>query len=753
MLPDDLRWPITKIGEGLSCLVQACRWTAAGADTSATEMHLNHEARLDEWVDRCAQEYSLEAEPVRFLFGETEVMLRSAAPALLRMPTSLAQSTDGFLVLLRSRRHWVELIAPDRSIRRLSHATVHDLLWQESTSTQAAKLQSFLTQSGVHKAQSRMQRILLGEMLGTSVHCRGWLLRLPPGAPLGRRVQAARVPRTIALLLGSYVVQLLLTLLAWWLIGRSALTGEFTWSGLGAWVLVLLSTIPLQQLIFTMQRQLVVRMGEIFKTRLLAGVLRLEPEEIRHQGAGHFLGHVLAADAVEQLVLAGGLVTVFSVLQLGGALLILALAVGNWLAAVLLMGVVLLMVGLGWRYAITRTAYADSQNGMTNALLERMVGHRTRLIQEDPNQWHVIEDKELERNLRLQIRADWSETMLAALPRGWMLLGLGAFLYTLVLQPATPAQLALTLGGILLAYQAFTSLVTGSRSMIQVQRAWKEIEYLFTAASRPVEPGLLGEFRRWLRLAAGQAVQPVGAAYSAPVEARSSVVAEPNASQSDAKMVRRLPSHELLRPQPAPLLKAEALQFRFRVDLQRVLDGCTLHIESGQRILLTGASGSGKSTLATLLAGLRRPEAGSLTLSGSDQRSIGADVWRRRVVLVPQFHENFVFTGSLAFNLLMGRRWPPTAADLLEAEEICRELGLGNLIERMPAGLEQVVGESGWRLSHGERSRIFIARALLQRPELLILDESFGALDVESLRTVLGCVVRRAPTLLVIAHQ
>ena len=70
----------------------------------------------------------------------------------------------------------------------------------------------------------------------------------------------------------------------------------------------------------------------------------------------------------------------------------------------------------------------------------------------------------------------------------------------------------------------------------------------------------------------------------------------------------------------------------------------------------------------------------------------------------------------------------------------------------MPAGLLQMVGETGWQLSHGERSRLYIARALLQRAELIILDESFAALDPENLRRALTCVLDRASTLLVIAH-
>jgi ABC-type transport system involved in cytochrome bd biosynthesis fused ATPase/permease subunit len=71
----------------------------------------------------------------------------------------------------------------------------------------------------------------------------------------------------------------------------------------------------------------------------------------------------------------------------------------------------------------------------------------------------------------------------------------------------------------------------------------------------------------------------------------------------------------------------------------------------------------------------------------------------------------------------------------------------------MPAGLLQTVGETGWQLSHGERSRLYIARTLLQRADVIILDESFAALDPENLHQALCCVLTRAPTLLVMAHS
>lgn len=83
---------------------------------------------------------------------------------------------------------------------------------------------------------------------------------------------------------------------------------------------------------------------------------------------------------------------------------------------------------------------------------------------------------------------------------------------------------------------------------------------------------------------------------------------------------------------------------------------------------------------------------------------------------------------------------------------MCADLGLRDLLERMPSGMMQMVGETGWQLSHGERSRIFLARALLQNAQLTVLDESFAALDPETLEKCLNCAFKRAQTLLVIAH-
>ena len=184
-----------------------------------------------------------------------------------------------------------------------------------------------------------------------------------------------------------------------------------------------------------------------------------------------------------------------------------------------------------------------------------------------------------------------------------------------------------------------------------------------------------------------------------------------------------------------------------------MLRGCSLRIHTGDRLVLEGPSGGGKSTLVSILAGLREPNSGELLIDGFDLHTLGSERWRQRIAAAPQFHENYVLAETFAFNLFMGRRGTLRQSDLEEAKVICQELGLTELLTRMPAGMLQMVGETGWQLSHGERSRLYIARALLQDAEVVVLDESFAALDPENMQRAVACVLKRAKSLLVIAHR
>jgi len=208
---------------------------------------------------------------------------------------------------------------------------------------------------------------------------------------------------------------------------------------------------------------------------------------------------------------------------------------------------------------------------------------------------------------------------------------------------------------------------------------------------------------------------------------------------TDASGDRRVPAEGPSATSAEPLIEARGLKFGYPGRPDPVLEAGSFTVRRGDRVLVQGPSGGGKSTLASLLAGLRGPTGGELRL-------------RAQVGAAPQFHENHVFSETFLFNLLMGRAWPPRQEDVAEAEAICRELELGPLLARMPSGLGQLVGESGWQLSHGERGRLFIARALLQPLDVRILDESFAALDPETLERAVACVLRRANTLIVVAH-
>jgi ATP-binding cassette subfamily B protein len=346
---------------------------------------------------------------------------------------------------------------------------------------------------------------------------------------------------------------------------------------------------------------------------------------------------------------------------------------------------------------------------MTHDLVERMVGHRTRLAQERAGRRDDHDDRELKDYLNTSRMMDNAIAPIAgALARGWVLLALLGLAPAFITGTATPGSLAIALGGMLLANRAMTGISGGLTAVARAGLAWSQVSALFHSARKAHDAGPFIP----------------------------SAKSEPESGEPVA---------------PTTLIDASSIVFRYREDGEPVLKGADLKIERGDRILLEGSSGGGKSTLASLLVGLREPTSGLLLLNGLDRHTLG-ESWHRLATEAPQFHENHILSGTVGFNLLMGRNWPASNAELDEAEALCRDLGLGDLLDRMPSGMNQMVGETGWQLSHGEKSRIFLARALLQKAELTVLDESFAALDPETLEKCLKCAFERAKTLMVIAH-
>ncbi len=164
------------------------------------------------------------------------------------------------------------------------------------------------------------------------------------------------------------------------------------------------------------------------------------------------------------------------------------------------------------------------------------------------------------------------------------------------------------------------------------------------------------------------------------------------------------------------------------------LDGVSLTIAPGDRVVLTGPSGAGKSTLLALLLRFIAPAAGTIELGGGgadgDLTAIDVRQWRTQIAWVPQ--QPYIFTGTAADNIVLGQAGASRNA-------ICRAArlaGAADFIEELPAGYDTPLGERGLRLSAGQRQRIALARAFLRDAPLLLLDEPAAHLDPAGARLI-----------------
>ncbi|MCQ8240623.1 thiol reductant ABC exporter subunit CydC [Rhizosaccharibacter radicis] len=212
-------------------------------------------------------------------------------------------------------------------------------------------------------------------------------------------------------------------------------------------------------------------------------------------------------------------------------------------------------------------------------------------------------------------------------------------------------------------------------------------------------------------------------------------------SKPAASAPRAMPANDTLR--------FRAVAFRWSPDRPLVFDGLNLEIQPGMRVALLGPSGSGKSTLASLLLALAEPEAGEVSLGGVPVGRIDEPVLRARIAWLSQ--ATHLFDDSIRANLLLGR---PDADDAALWRAL-DDAAIGDMVRELPDGLDSWLGEGGARVSGGQGRRIALARTLLSRAPILILDEPCAGLDAQTEQEFLRTLneVGEGRTVILIAHR
>jgi ATP-binding cassette, subfamily B, bacterial len=696
-----------ELGSALEALLRENRlgpplWRPASPPPRAREKADEDRQALETWIFETAEAAGAEVRAVSVSATTEQDFLRRSPPAVFSTTPSEPRDAKA-IVVLRARRGRVTLLTRDQ---RQVTVPAGSIALSALAPAMPDWTTSLLDALHIDERFRVAARSAFHDAGGPRAIGVGYVLGLPASTALSAQLRARGAGRDALGVVAASVLTTALTLGSLVVFGNAAFADRVKTSQLVGWALLLLTTIPVRLASRQAQARITLALASVLRRRLLEGALRLSLDRLRSKGVGAFLALVNESEAVERLALQIGFAAVATVVNLFGLLLFLTYARSG--AVLVLVALVTLgaIAYRAWRWYGKLTVFTASRLALSDDTVAKLLGSRTRRTQQDERHWHDGEDAALTSHVRSSVEVDRAAAVLEVMPRIWTV----AALVTLVPAlggGASGGPLIIAMAGILLFAGSLQALVAGVFDAGRFAIAWRSV----------------GELVRAGRATPPAALVPHGAE-------------EVDLPKCDGDV----------------LVEAVRVGYAYEGSARAVASDVSLRVRRGERLLVEGPSGGGKSTLANLLAGTRAPASGLLLIDGLDQFSQSPAGWQRAVALAPQFHENHVFLNTLRFNLLLGNAWPPSASDMSRAQEIVEELGLGPVVARMPAGLFEMVGETGWRLSHGEQSRLFIARSLLQGGDVIVFDESFAALDPETLEQCFRCVFRHARTLVVIAH-
>lgn len=555
-----------------------------------------------------------------------------------------------------------------------------------------------------------------------------------PGSPRRRRLLAfsrpyrARYVAGIALLVATNGLALLLP---WLLRGAvSAMERRAPLAVVGRWALTMIGVAAVMAVVRTCSRLLILgnsrRIVYDVRQRFFRHLQTLGASWLDAQRTGDIMSRGVNDLVLLRSFYGPGVLNLLNTAILYTGALVLMVRIDPLLAAVALLPYPVLFLAIS---RMSRRVYALSKS------VQEQLGELSNRVQENLSginqiKTYVQEEREVESFRRLSVEYRRRNLSLA-LTRGAMLALIGG-------TSGIGALIVLFVGGshVIRGSLAFPDFVAFNGYLAML--AWPTIAMGW----------IVNVFQRGLG-----AMQRLGEVLDITPD-----IPAPRASREDLPPPGAAPGHGAVAPAgahaPDGLVEGEIevrdLTFAYGPDgSPPVLRDVSLRIPRGSRVALVGEVGSGKSTLVNLIARVYPAPTGTIFVDGRDIAALPVEQVRRSIGYVPQ--EAFLFSRSLRENLTFGR---PHASEA-ELQRALTVAHLRNDVERMPEGLDTVVGERGFTLSGGQRQRATLARAALTDPRILILDDSLSAVDADTERAILAQLRRlmEGRTCIVISHR